>query len=123
MNKAHCSRAGKALATKQTSSAGKALAQCRWGKKKSTAKPKAKPKAKAKASAPTRRSRRLAGKTAETVRQPEPKKKAPRKAAKKKAPKRSAKSKKVENILVPGLNPPRGDMRNFLEQQRQLYGG
>ena len=55
MNKAQCSRAGKALATKQTSSAGKALAQCRWGKKKSTAKPKAKPKA----SAPARRSRRL----------------------------------------------------------------
>ena len=119
MNKAHCSRAGRALAKKQTSSAGKALAQCRWGKKKSTAMPKAK----AKASAPARRSRRLAGKAAETVRQPEPKKKAPRKAAKKKAPKRSAKSKKVENILVPGLNPPRGDMRNFLEQQRQLYGG
>ena len=68
MNKAHCSRAGRALAKKQTSSAGKALAQCRWGKKKSTAKPKAK----AKASAPTRRSRGLAGKVAETVRQPEP---------------------------------------------------
>ena len=67
--------------------------------------------------------RHHAGKSAETVRQPEPKKKAPRKAAKKKAPKRSAKSKKVVNILVPGLNPPRGDMRNFLEQQRQLYGG
>ena len=32
------------------------------------------------------------------------------KAAKKKAPKRSAKSKKVENILDPGLNPPRGDV-------------
>ena len=121
MNKAHCSRAGRALAKKQTSAAGKALAQCRWGKKKSTA-TKAKPKAKPKATAPARRSRRLAGEAAQTVRQPEPKKKPPRKAPKKKAPKRSAKSKKIENILVPGLNPPRGDMRNFLEQQRQLYG-
>ena len=36
--------------------------------------------------------------------------------------KSSAGLKKIENKLVPGLNPPSGDMRNFLEQQRRLYG-
>ena len=106
MNKAKCS------------AAGKALAECRWGKKKA-AKPKSKPRPKS--AAPARRSRRLAGKTAETMRQSEPKKKPPRKVPKKKAPKRSVASKKTENILVPGLNPPRGDMRRFIERQRRLY--
>jgi len=105
MNKAKCS------------AAGKALAECRWGK--SGGKKKKKAAAKPKSSAPPRRSRRLAGVTA---RQPEPKKKPPRKAPKKKAPKRSAASKKIENILVPGLNPARGDMSSFIEQQRRLYG-
>ena len=56
------------------SAAGKALAECRWGK--SGGKKKKKAAAKAKSSAPPRRSRRLAGVTA---RQPEPKKKPPRK--------------------------------------------
>ena len=66
MNKAKCS------------AAGKALAECRWGK--SGGKKKKKAAAKPKSSAPPRRSRRLAGVTA---RQPEPKKKPPRKARKK----------------------------------------
>lgn len=115
MSKAECSKAGRSLAKNGSSTAGRKLAQCRWGNKKSKA---SSPKPKAQA---TRKSRRLAGQRAETIRQPEPKPK-PRKARKQKAPKRSAKGKKVENILVPGLNPPRGDMRNFLEQQRRLYG-
>jgi hypothetical protein len=75
---------------KKCSSAGKALAECRWHKgkgrgkgkakaKKSTSKkPKPKPKAKpgvssAKPRAPVRQSRRIAGKV--PVRQPEPTKK------------------------------------------------
>ena len=97
------------------SSAGKALAECRWGK----AGAKKKKKAKAK-KAPARQSRRLQGQA--PVRRPEPKKKPRRKPAKRKAPRRSAAGKKIENILVPGLNPPKGDMRSFLEQQRRLYG-
>jgi hypothetical protein len=56
------------------------------------------------------------------VRQPEPKKKPRKKPAKTKAPKRSVGLKKIENILVPGLNPKKGDMASFLEQQRRLYG-
>ena len=72
------------------SSAGKALAECRWGKGKKKKKP-----------AGTKK---------------------PRKKAKKVKPKRGAAGKKVENILVPGLNPPRGDMASFIEQQRRLYG-
>ena len=35
--------------------------------------------------------------------------------------KRSVGLKKVENILVPGLNPPKGDMKSFLEQHRRLW--
>ena len=54
------------------------------------------------------------------MRGPEPKKK-PRKAAKQKAGKRTAASKKIEEILVPGLNPKQGDMKSFIEQQRRLY--
>ena len=97
----------------QCSAAGKALAECRWGKKAGGKKPKArKPKA------PVRKSRRLAGQV--PVRGPEPKKR-PRKKAKQKAPKRTAASKKIEEILVPGLNPKQGDMKSFIEQQRRLY--
>ena len=99
----------------QCSAAGKALAECRWGSKKKKAgkKPKArKPKA------PVRKSRRLAGQG--PVRGPEPKKK-PQKKKAQKAPKRTAASKKIEEILVPGLNPKRGDMKSFLEAQRRLY--
>ena len=82
----------------QCSAAGKALATCRWGpaKKKKPGAKKRKPKA------PVRKSRRLAGQG--PVRGPEPKKR-PRKKAKQKAPKRTAASKKIEEILVPGLNP------------------
>ena len=100
----------------QCSAAGKALAACRWGptKKKGGAK---KPKAR-KPKAPVRKSRRLAGQG--PVRGPEPKKR-PRKKAKQKAPKRTAASKKIEEILVPGLNPKKGDMKSFIEQQRRLY--
>ena len=55
------------------------------------------------------------------MRQPEPPKK-PRKKGKKKAGgKSSVGLKKVENILVPGLNPPKGDMKSFLEQQQRIW--
>ena len=122
MSKAECSKAGKALVKNGSSSAGKKLAHCRWhkGKKPTTKKPKAKKPVTKKHA---RKSRRLAGLAAETVRQPEPSKK-PRKKGKKKkvGGKSSAGLKKIENKLVPGLNPPSGDMRNFLEQQRRLYG-
>ena len=99
----------------QCSAAGKALAECRWGSKKKKAgkKPKAR-----KLKAPVRKSRRLAGQG--PVRGPEPKKR-PKKKAKQKAPKRTAASKKIEEILVPGLNPKKGDMKSFIEQQRRLY--
>ena len=99
----------------QCSAAGKALAECRWGSKKKKAgkKPKAR-----KLKAPVRKSRRLAGQG--PVRGPEPKKK-PKKKKAQKAPKRTAASKKIEEILVPGLNPKRGDMKSFLEAQRRLY--
>ena len=100
----------------QCSAAGKALAACRWGSKKKKAGGK-KPKAR-KPKAPVRKSRRLAGKA--PVRGPEPQKK-PRKKAKQKAAKRTAASKKIEDILVPGLNPKKGDMKSFIEQQRRLY--
>ena len=100
----------------QCSAAGKALATCRWGPAKKKAGGK-KPKAR-KPKAPVRKSRRLAGKA--PVRGPEPKKK-PRKKGQKKAPKRTAASKKIEDILVPGLNPKKGDMQSFIEQQRRLY--
>ena len=102
----------------QCSAAGKALAECRWGSKKKKAgkKPKArKPKA------PVRKSRRLAGQG--PVRGPEPKKKPKKKKAQKAGPLkgRTAASKKIENILVPGLNPKKGDMKSFIEAQRRLY--
>ena len=115
MTKAQCSKAGKSLAKTGSSSAGKALAQCRWDKPKKKAAPK-KPKA---ARPGARQSRRLAGKG--PVRGPEPPKKPRKKPAKKKAPKRSAASKKIENILVPNFNPPKGDMKDFLAQQRSIW--
>ena len=101
----------------QCSAAGKALAVCRWGSKKKKAGGK-KPKAGGKKPKAARKSRRLAGQA--PVRGPEPKKK-PRKKAKKAGPKRTAASKKIEEILVPGLNPKKGDMKSFIEQQRRLY--
>ena len=117
VSKAECTKAGKALSKNGTSASGKKLAQCRWGskpkKKPATKKPKAAPKA------PVRQSRRLAGQA--PVWQPEPPKK-PRKKGKKKAGgKSSVKLKKVENILVPGLNPPKGDMKDFLAEQRRIW--
>ena len=79
--------------TKSCSHAGKALAQCRWGKKK-----KDKPK---KAAAPPRRSRRLAGKAPVGAAAPKPK---PRKRA---PPGRRAKPSAVmtrmSNIISPGV--------------------
>ena len=101
----------------QCSAAGKALAGCRWGPAKKKKAGGKKPKAR-KLRAPVRKSRRLAGQG--PVRGPEPKKK-PRKKKAQKAPKRTAASKKIEEILVPGLNPKRGDMKSFLEAQRRLY--
>ena len=115
MTKAQCSKAGKSLAKTGSSSAGKALAQCRWDKPKKKGAPK-KPKA---ARPGARQSRRLAGKG--PVRGPEPPKKPRKKPAKKKAPKRSAASKKIENILVPNFNPPKGDMKNFLAEQQRIW--
>ena len=100
----------------QCSAAGKALAECRWGPAKKKAGGK-KPKVR-KPKAPARKSRRLAGQG--PVRGPEPKKK-PRKKKAQKAPKRTTASKKIEEILVPGLNPKRGDMKSFLDAQRRLY--
>ena len=111
VSKAECSKAGKALAKNGTSAAGKKLAQCRWGSK---------PKKKPAAPKAARKSPRLAGQA--PVRQPEPPKKPRAKGKKKKAGgKSSVGLKKVENILVPGLNPPKGDMKSFLEQQRLLW--
>ena len=121
MSKADCSKAGKALSKNGTSAAGKKLAECRWGSKPKkkpagTKKPKAAPEA---GPAAARKSRRLAGQA--PVRQPEPPKK-PRKKGKKKAGgQSSAGLKKIENIVVPGLNPPKGDMKSFLEQQRRIW--
>ena len=117
MTKAQCSKAGKSLAKTGSSSAGKALAQCRWDKPKKKAAPK-KPKA---AKAGVRQSRRLAGKGV-TVRQPEPPKK-PRKPAKKKkvGGQSSAGLKKIENILVPGLNAPKGSNKAWLAEQRRIW--
>ena len=63
----------------------------------------------------------LHGLAAETVRQPEPKKKPRKKGKKKKVGGRSSAGLKVENKLVPGLNPPSGDMKSFLEQQRRMW--
>ena len=118
VSKAECSKAGKALAKNGTSAAGKKLAQCRWGskpnKKPATAKkPKAAPKA-------ARQSRRLAGQA--PVRQPEPPKKPRKKGKKKKAGgQSSAGLKKIENILVPGLNPPKGSNKAWLAEQQRIW--
>ena len=127
MSKAECSKAGKALVKNGSSSAGKKLAHCRWHKGKKpttknpvTKKPKAKKPVTKKPAA--RKSRRLAGLAAETVRQPEPPKKPRKKGKKKKVGGRSSAGlKKIENKLVPGLNPPPGDMKSFLAQQRLMY--
>ena len=117
MSKAECSKAGKALTKNGTSAAGKKLAQCRWHKKKKpagTKKPKAAPKA------PVRQSRRLAGQA--PVRQPEPPKKPRAKGKKKKAGGlSSAGLKKIENILVPGLNPSKNANKNWLAEQRRIW--
>ena len=96
----------------QCSQAGRALAECRWSAKQTKAEKK-KAKKKKQTKAPVRKSRRLQGKAPITA----PK----RKPKKKKAMKRSAASKKIENILVPGLNPKKGDMRSFLDQQRAMW--
>ena len=124
MSKAECSKAGKALSKNGTSAAGKKLAECRWGskpkkKKKATTK---KPKAASKAGpvAAIRQSRRLAGQA--PVRQPEPPKKPRAKRKKKKAGgQSSAGLKKVENILVPGLNPPKGSNKAWLAEQQRIW--
>ena len=102
----------------QCSAAGKSLAECRWGKAKKKPAGTKKPTGTKKPKAAPRKSRRLAGQA--PARGPEPKKK-PRKKRKQKAVKRSAASKKIEEILVPGLNPKRGDMKSFLDAQRRLY--
>ena len=102
----------------QCSAAGKALAGCRWGPAKKKKAGGKKPKAR-KPRAPVRKSRRLAGQA--PVRGPEPKKKPRKKGQKKAGPKRTAASKKIEEILVPGLNPKKGDMKSFIEAQRRLY--
>ena len=109
---------------KAAGNVGRFIAHCRWhkGKKPVTKKPKAKPVTKKPKAAPARKSRRLAGLAAETVRQPEPPKKPRKKGKKKKVGGRSSAGlKKIENKLVPGLNPPPGDMRSFLAQQRLMY--
>ena len=118
VSKAECSKAGKALSKNGTSAAGKKLAQCRWQKnKKNKKKPKVAPKSAPKTA---RKSRRLAGQG--PVRGPEPPKK-PRKKAKKRAGGiSSAGLKKIENKLVEGLNPPKGDMKAFLAEQNRIWG-
>jgi hypothetical protein len=119
VSKAECSKAGKALAKNGTSAAGKKLAQCRWGskpkkKKPGTKKPKAAPKA------AVRKSRRVAGQA--PVRGPEPAKKPRKKGKKKKAGgQSSAGLKKIENILVPGLNPPKGSNKAWLAEQQRIW--
>ena len=123
MSKAECSKAARALSKSGSSAAGKKLAHCRWGNKSKVAPKKAAPKKAApkKAAFAVRKSRRLAGQG--PARGPEPPQKAPRKKAKKKVGgQSSAKLKKIENILVPGLNAPKGDMKNYLAEQRRQYG-
>ena len=95
----------------QCSQAGRALAECRWTAKQTTAK-QTTAKKKKQTKAPVRKSRRLQGKAPITAK---------KKPKKKKAMKRSVASKKIENILVPGLNPKKGDMRSFLDQQRAMW--
>ena len=66
--------------------------------------------------------RSLPSKRAGVKRKPEPKKKKRAKPKKKgRAPKHSAAMKKIENKLVPGLNPKKGDMKSFIEAQRRMY--
>ena len=55
------------------------------------------------------------------MRQPEPKKKQKKPRAKRKPPNRKASGKKIEEILVPGVNPKKDDMKNFLEEQRRIW--
>ena len=54
-------------------------------------------------------------------RKPEPPKKKRAKPKKGRAPKHSAAMKKIENKLVPGLNPRKGDMKDFIAAQRRMY--
>ena len=54
-------------------------------------------------------------------RKPEPKKKRRPKPKKGRAPKHSAAMKKIENKLVPGLNPKKGDMKSFIEAQKRMF--
>ena len=58
-SKASCSKAGRSLATRRTSKAGKDLANCRWKTSKKTKHITTRPKPKT----PPRRSKRLAKKT------------------------------------------------------------
>ena len=37
------------------------------------------------------------------------------------APKHSKAMKAIENKLVPGLNPKKGDMKDFIAAQRRMY--
>ena len=57
-------------------------------------------------------------------RKPEPAKKAPAKPKNKKhAPHRlTAAEKRIGNLIVPGLHPPKGDMSRFIEDQRRIWG-
>ena len=50
-----------------------------------------------------------------------PKKKKRAKPNKDRAPKHSKAMKAIENKLVPGLNPKKGDMKGFIAAQRRLY--
>ena len=60
---------------------------------------------------------------APTNRKPEPPKKKPKKKSKKdRAPKHSKAMQSIENKLVPGLNPKKGDMKDFLAEQRRIHG-
>jgi len=61
---------------------------------------------------------------AETVRQPEPPKKPRKKPAKKKkvGGQSSPGLKRIENILVPGLNPGKNANKNWLAEQRRIWG-
>ena len=55
---------------------------------------------------------------ASVKRKPEPPKKKRVKPKKDRAPKHSKAMKKIENKLVPGLNPKKGDMKGFIAAQR-----
>ena len=107
----------------QCSAAGKALAECRWGKpgQKKKKKPAGTKKPKAKAKVKPRKSRRLAGQG--PVRGPEPPKKPRAKGKKKKVGGKSSKElQRIENIISPGLNPGKNANKNWLAEQRRIWG-